>query len=128
MFSIINARGAYLFGVGQVLEKCVLAPGDSLLLVRIGIFETCRLTSLPTDQAMPRHEYQHAPVHRRHRDSVPMKVRSDFVAFARADRMALGAARLEELSTALSVTYAGLDEVNFLESVDITYREHKALL
>lgn len=38
-----------------------------------------------------------------------MKVRSDFVAFTRADRMALGAARLEELSTALSVTYAGLD-------------------
>jgi hypothetical protein len=109
VFSIVNARGAYLFRVGQVLEKRVLAPGDSLLLVRVGVFETCRLTSLSTDQALPRHEHQHAHVRRRHRDSVPMKVRSDFVAFTRADRMALGAARLEELSTALSVTYAGLD-------------------
>ena len=34
-----------------------------------------------------------------------MKVRSDFVAFTRADCMALGATSLEKLSTALSVTY-----------------------
>lgn len=108
-YSIINERGAYLFGVGEVLEKRVLAPGNSLLLVCLGVFETCCLTSLPTDQALPRHKHQHAPVHRRHRDSLPMKVRPDFVAFARADRMALGAARLEKLSTALSVTYGRLD-------------------
>jgi hypothetical protein len=34
----------------------------------------------------------------------PMKVRSDFVTFARADRMALSTARLEKLSTSLRVT------------------------
>ena len=35
----------------------------------------------------------------------PVKVRSDFVTFARADRMALGTARLEKLSTSLRVTF-----------------------
>jgi len=34
-----------------------------------------------------------------------VKVRSDFVTFSRADSMALSAARLEELSTSLGVTY-----------------------
>jgi hypothetical protein len=34
----------------------------------------------------------------------PMKVRSDFVTFARADRMALSTARLEKLGTSLRVT------------------------
>jgi hypothetical protein len=33
-----------------------------------------------------------------------MKVRSNFVTFARADRMALSTARLEKLSTSLRVT------------------------
>ncbi len=34
----------------------------------------------------------------------PVKVRSDFVTFTRADSMALSTARLEELSTSLRVT------------------------
>jgi hypothetical protein len=34
----------------------------------------------------------------------PMKVRSDFVTFARAESMALSTARLEKLSTSLRVT------------------------
>jgi hypothetical protein len=60
-----------------------------------------------------------------------VKVRSDFVAFARAHRMALGATRLEKLSTALSVTYEWIMcEDSFLEDirVGITYQERKALL
>ena len=68
MYSITNERGTYLFGVGEVLEKRVVAPDDSLLLVRIGVFETCSLSSLPTDQTLPRHEHQHACAHIRHRD------------------------------------------------------------
>jgi hypothetical protein len=35
---------------------------------------------------------------------VPMKVRSNFVALACTDSMALGTARLEKLGTSLSVT------------------------
>jgi hypothetical protein len=35
----------------------------------------------------------------------PMKVRSDFVTFARAESMALSTARLEKLSTSFRVTY-----------------------
>ena len=38
----------------------------------------------------------------------PMKVRSDFVTFARADRMALSTACLEKLSTSLRVTLKGI--------------------
>jgi hypothetical protein len=64
---------------------------------------------LSTEQTLPRHKRQHAHTHahRTHRDGIPVKIRSDFVAFARADRMALSATRLEKLSTALSVTYDG---------------------
>ena len=40
----------------------------------------------------------------RARRNVPVKVRSDFVALARTNSMALGAARLEKLGTSLSVT------------------------
>ena len=43
----------------------------------------------------------------RARRNVPVEVRSDFVALARANSMALGAACLEKLSTSLSVTFYG---------------------
>ena len=47
----------------------------------------------------------------KNRDSVPVKVRSNFVGFTRADCMALGTARLEELSTGLRVTYGDRSSV-----------------
>jgi len=105
--SFASRWGAYLFRVGKVVEKRGLTPDNSLLLVCLGVFETCRLTSLSTEQTLPRHEHQHAHAHKTHGNGVPMKVRSDFVAFTRADCMALGTTRLEKLSTALSVTYDG---------------------
>jgi hypothetical protein len=40
----------YLFGVREVLKERVLAPDNSLLLVRLGVFETCGLTRMPTEQ------------------------------------------------------------------------------
>lgn len=43
---------------------------------------------------------------------VPVKVRSDFVAFASPESMALGTARLEKLSTSLSVTlWSGYEDI-----------------
>jgi hypothetical protein len=60
----------------------------------------------------------------------PMKVRSDFVTFSRADRMALSTARLEKLSTSLRVTLYVVYENMFPRAriTHITYRERKALL
>jgi hypothetical protein len=59
---------------------------------------------------------------------VPVKVRSDFVAFACAESMALGTARLEELSTSLSVTLWKSYEDSFLHIFHVAYRERKASL
>ena len=80
---------------------------------------------------VPRHEHQHAHAHGTHRDGVPVKVRSDLVAFTRADCMALGTPRLEKLSAALSVTYGGsLCENKLPKGVygRDTHRELEALL
>jgi hypothetical protein len=44
--------GAYLFGICEVLKQRILAPDDSLLLVRLGVFETCCLARLPTEQTI----------------------------------------------------------------------------
>ena len=49
---------AYLFRVGKVVEERVFTPNNSLLLIRLGVFETCRLTSVSTEQALSRHEHQ----------------------------------------------------------------------
>jgi hypothetical protein len=100
--------GAYLFGILKVLKQRILAPDDSLLLVRLRVFETCCLAGMPTEQTIAtsrRTSARRAP----ERDGwcvidAPMKVRSDFVTFARAGRMALSTARLEKLSTSLRVT------------------------
>jgi hypothetical protein len=40
----------YLFWVCKVLKERVLAPDDSLLLIRIGVLKTCCLASVPTEQ------------------------------------------------------------------------------
>ena len=40
----------YLFGVREVLKKRVLAPDNSLFLVRLSVFETFCLTRMPTEQ------------------------------------------------------------------------------
>ena len=53
-----------------------------------------------TNISAPRNETEN----RRCVMNAPMKVRSDFVTFARADSVALSTARLEELSTSLGVT------------------------
>ena len=41
---------SYLFWVCKVFKERVLSPDDSLLLVRIGVLETCCLASVPTEQ------------------------------------------------------------------------------
>jgi hypothetical protein len=44
--------GAYLLGIREVLKQRILAPDDSLLLVRFRVFETCCLARLPTEQTI----------------------------------------------------------------------------
>ena len=131
VFLLQAGGGEYLFRVGKVIEKRGLTPDNSLLLVCLGVFETCCLTSLSTEQTLPRHEHQHAHAHKTYGNGVPVKVRSDFVAFTRADCMALGTTRLEKLSTALSVTYDRLStRMSFRKGIygHISYQERKALV
>ena len=100
-------RGTYLLGILEVLKQRILAPDDSLLLVRLCVFEACCLAGVPTEQTIAtsrRTSARRAPQLGWHVMDAPMKVRSDFVTFARADRMALSTARLEKLSTSLRVT------------------------
>jgi hypothetical protein len=46
------SRSAYLLGIREVLKQRILAPDDSLLLVRLRVFETCCLARVPTEQAI----------------------------------------------------------------------------
>ena len=50
---------AYLFGVREVLKERIRAPFNSLLLIRIGVLETLRLSRMPTEKtvATSRHDY-----------------------------------------------------------------------
>jgi hypothetical protein len=99
------------FLVCEVLKQCILAPDDSLLLVRLRVFETCCLARVPTEQTIAtsrRTSAGHAL--QLGMDGVmdaPMKVRSDFVTFARTESMALSTACLEKLSTALLAALEG---------------------
>ena len=43
---------AYLLGILEVLKQRILAPDDSLLLVRLRVFETCCLAGVPTEQTI----------------------------------------------------------------------------
>src|SRR6266576_2066219 len=98
--------GTYLLGILEVLKQRILTPDDSLLLVRLRVFETCCLAGVPTNQtvATSRRTSAIATTNGWYVMDAPMKVRSDFVTFSRADRMALSTARLEKLSTSLRVT------------------------
>jgi hypothetical protein len=51
--AIYNAfqRGAYFFGIREVVKKCLLTPDNAFFLVRLGVFEILGLTSMPTDYA-----------------------------------------------------------------------------
>ena len=101
--------GAYLLGIREVLKQRILAPDDSLLLIRLRVFETCCLACVPTEQPIATSRQTSA---RRAQQTgngwcvmdAPMEVGSDFVTFARTDRMALSTARLEKLGTSLRVT------------------------
>jgi hypothetical protein len=44
--------GAYLLGILEVLKQRILTPDDSLLLVRLCVFETCCLAGVPTEQTI----------------------------------------------------------------------------
>jgi len=80
-----SGLGGHLMSlVHEVLKQRIIAPDDSLLLVCLRVFEICCLACLPAKQTM--------------------KVRSDFMTFARADRMAFSTARLEKMSSSLCVT------------------------
>lgn len=44
--------GTYLLGILEVLKQRILAPDNSLLLVRLCVFETCCLAGVPTEQTI----------------------------------------------------------------------------
>jgi len=72
-----------LLGVLEVLEQCVLVPGDALLLVGVGVRVAVDLAGLAAEEAV-----EHG---------------ADLVALALLQGVALSAAGLEEVGTLLSI-------------------------
>lgn len=75
--------GNVLLGVLEVLEQCVLVPGDALLLVGVGVRVAVDLAGLAAEEAM-----EHG---------------ADLVALTLLQGVALSAAGLEEVGTLLSI-------------------------
>ena len=92
----------HLFGVLEVLEQRLLAPGYTLVDVCGGVRETLDLTGLAAEEAGDASAYR--VIHVEYGD-VPVKVGADFVRLASTHGMALRAACLEETGTLASVTY-----------------------
>jgi hypothetical protein len=76
--------GDVLLGVLKVVEQGALVPGDTLLLVGVGVGETLNLARLAAEQTV--------------------QSRADLVALTLLQGVALGATGLEEVGTLLGVT------------------------
>lgn len=76
--------GNVLLGVLEVVEQGLLFPGDTLLLVGVGVGETLNLTGLAAEETV--------------------QSRADLVALTLLQGVALSATGLEEVGTLLGVT------------------------